>query len=119
DLEHIDGQFFRGFPITDNAHDQGEHNPMRLGVERMQRSLIAGGDGLNHANRDRLGDGRLRLLAKEQIAQRVAAVALIIAWLRSYIHNPGIMTSLVVPVKFGGLTLALSRPPTVRELEPV
>jgi hypothetical protein len=85
----------------------------------MQCALVACGDGLDESDPDHLGYGRLRLLAKEQIAQRVVAVALIIAWLRSCIHNPGIMAALVVPVKLGGLTLALSRPPTVRELEPV
>src|SRR5205809_550664 len=31
-VEDIDGQFFRGFPIADDAHHQSEHHPMRLGV---------------------------------------------------------------------------------------
>jgi len=43
-MEHIDRQFLRCFPIIGYPHDQGENEPMRLFIKRMQCKLIAVGN---------------------------------------------------------------------------
>src|SRR2546422_10276485 len=68
-VEHIERQFFGGCAIVGDSHDQCENDSMRLRVERMQRSLVASGDGLDEPHPVLLGYGRLRLIGIEQITE--------------------------------------------------
>jgi hypothetical protein len=63
-VEHIKCQFFSSFPIAGDPHDEGEDDSMCLGVERMQRDLIAARDGLDQSDPRLLGYWRLCLLRK-------------------------------------------------------
>jgi hypothetical protein len=44
-LEHVEGQYFGGFPIADGPRNPREDDAVRLRVERMQRELIANPPG--------------------------------------------------------------------------
>ena len=40
-VEDVDGELFRGFPVSHDSHDQREDEAMSPLVERMQRELVA------------------------------------------------------------------------------
>jgi len=62
---------------------------MCLCVERMQRTLIATGDGLDESDPDLLGYGRPRLVvAVEQIAEGHLTVMPVLVWLSFRNHRP-------------------------------
>ena len=65
-VKHVERQLFGGFPVVGDPHDQGEHDSMRPFVQRMQRTLIARGDGLDEPDPVLLGYRSLRLVGIEQ-----------------------------------------------------
>jgi hypothetical protein len=46
-VEHVESQFFSGFPTAGYPHYQRKNNSMRLFVKRMQRKLIPCADRLD------------------------------------------------------------------------
>jgi len=68
-VKHVQRQLFGGFPIVGDSHDQGEHDSMRAFIERVQRALIARGDGLNEPDPVLLGYANLSLTGIEYITQ--------------------------------------------------
>ena len=85
-VEHVDRQFFSGFLIAGDPHDQCENDSMRLAIERMECKLIAAGDRLDEFHPDLLGDGWLRLIGIEHITQRGLSVTPVLVW-RCHVHR--------------------------------
>ena len=99
-VKHVQRQLFGGFPIVGDSHDQGEHDSLRAFIERVQRALIARGDGLNEPDPILLGYRSLRLVGKEQIAERSRRrIELVLALPVGPTHRRGIMPSLAGRVK--------------------
>jgi hypothetical protein len=69
-VEHIERQFFSGLTIVGYPHYQCENDSMRLFVKRMQRKLIACGDGLDELDPVFLGYTNLSLTDIKHIAER-------------------------------------------------
>ena len=68
-VEHVERQFFGGFPIAEDPHDPREDDAVRLRVQRMQRELIAFGNGLDEPDPRALGYRHLRIVGIEHIAE--------------------------------------------------
>ena len=79
-VKHVERHLVRGFPIVSDPHDHRKHDSMRPFVERVQGTLIAGGDGLEERDLVPLGYGRLRLVGREQIAEGSRAITPVLAW---------------------------------------
>jgi hypothetical protein len=68
-VKHVQRQLIGGFPTVGDPHDSGEDNSMHAFVQRMQCTLISGGDGLDEANPVIFGYGSLRPVGIQQIAE--------------------------------------------------
>src|SRR4030095_7185702 len=79
---------FSGFPVAGDPHDQGEHESMCLGVERVQCMLVATGDGLDESDPDLLGYRHLRPVAIEHVAEGGLTVMPVLVRLSPPIHRP-------------------------------
>ncbi len=69
-VKDIERQLFGGFPVAGDSHDQCEDEAMRSLVQRVQRELIARGDGLDEPDPGFLRFDSLRLVAVKNIAER-------------------------------------------------
>jgi hypothetical protein len=68
-VEHLECQFFGGFPIADEPDNPRENDVLRLRVEDMERELIAFGNGLDEPDPRVLGYKHLRIARREHIAE--------------------------------------------------
>jgi hypothetical protein len=57
-VKDIEGELFRGLAVAGNPHAQSEHEPVRALVERVQRGLVARGDGSDQPDPVLLGGDR-------------------------------------------------------------
>ena len=67
-MEDVQRQLFGGLPVVGDPHDQGEYDSMRAFVQRMQRMLVALGDGLDEPDPLLLPYEDLRFAGVEHIA---------------------------------------------------
>ena len=78
-MEHVERQLLRGFPVGADPHDQSEDQAMRALIERVQRELIARGDGLyeRHPRLLRFGGRRLGVKDVTQRGRRLRTALLL------------------------------------------
>ena len=94
-MKYVECHFLRSSCIAGDAHDQCEHYAVGALVQRMQGSLIAGGDRVDESNPVRLLEAEFRFIGVEEIAERLLARRILRALAGRVLHSlPTIVCSL-------------------------